>query len=399
MTDMTVVDNDYDFTAVRAAMQRYVDQDLLTGVSWAVLRGRELVEVDCVGQADREAGTPLGTDHIFRIFSNTKLLTSCAVLQLMEAGQIALDDPIETYLPQLGDRQVLCPGATDAGDSEPAAGSITIRHLLSHSSGLSYGLLDPGSLLFGLYTEHKVNHPGRTLADMIDALAGLPLAYHPGTSWEYSVATDVLARLVEVVTGDSFGDVLQSRILDPLGMTDTGFVVPADQRRRLVAYYAGSSLTNPLQPGLHRTDEAPYPGAYLQSFPRQSGGGGLASTLPDMVAMIRALLPGDDTLLTSETLAMLGDNQLADGVSIRFPRVGEVPGKGYGLAGAVTMTPADTDPAGSTGEIQWGGIAGTHWWITADRQYAGLLMAQRQMAFWHPFSFEFKKLVYDALGI
>jgi CubicO group peptidase (beta-lactamase class C family) len=398
MTDMSVIDTAYDFSAIGPAMQRYVDNDILSGVSWAVLKGRDLVDLGAVGLADREAGTPLGTDHIFRIFSNSKLVTSCAILLLMEEGRLKLDDPIEQYIPELGNRRVLRPGATDANDTEPANGPITIRHLLTHSAGLSYGLLDPGSLIFNLYTAAKVNHPGEPLSAMIDALADLPLIFHPGTSFEYSVATDVLGRLVEVISGQRFGDFLQQRIFTPLGMVDTGFTVPADKRDRLAAYYAGASLTDPMQPGLTRTDNAPYPGAYLQDFPRQSGGGGLASTLSDMIALIRALIPGENTLLKPETMALLGDNQLADGVNIRFPNLGEVPGKGYGLIGSVTMATLPVEPAAAVGEIQWGGIAGTHWWISRENDLAGLLMTQRQMAFWHPFSFEFKNLVYKAVG-
>src|SRR5437879_2503945 len=156
---------------------------------------------------------------------------------------------------------------------------------MSHSAGLSYGLLDPGTLIFNAYNERKVINPATTLAEMMDVLADLPLIYHPGTSWEYSVAIDVLARLVEVISGQCFDAFIQSRILGPLGMVDTGFVV--SDRNRLVAYYAGADLVDPMKPGLTRADDSPYPGAYLRPFPRQNGGAGLVSTLPNMVALAR----------------------------------------------------------------------------------------------------------------
>ena len=193
----------YDFAAAHAAMQRYVDGNLLSGISSAVMVGRDLVDVNCVGWADKEAGTPLRADHIFRVFSNTKLITSCAALLLYEEAKLGLDDPIEQFIPQLGNRKVLRPGATSLEDTEPARSSITIRQLLSHSSGLSYGFFDPGTAMYKALNERGAHDPRTTLADLIDVLADLPLIYQPGTSWEYSLATDVTSRLVEVISGQT----------------------------------------------------------------------------------------------------------------------------------------------------------------------------------------------------
>ncbi|MBT4490984.1 MAG: beta-lactamase family protein, partial [Rhodospirillaceae bacterium] len=282
---MTVIDSDYDFGPLHAAMQRYVDLELMPGISSAVLKGRDLIDLHCVGWADREDKTPLDVDNIYRVFSNTKLVTSCAALLLHEEGCFQLDDPIDSYLPQLANRQVLRPDATDPEDTEPAAGPITIRHLMTHTSGLSYGLLDPDSLIFKLYTENKVTNPAAPLSQMVEALASLPLSYHPGTSWEYSVATDVMARLVEVITDENFGDFLKARIFEPLGMVDTDFHVPSGKSDRLVTYYAGADLMEPMLSGLSRSNDMP-------GFPIQSGGGGLFSTLPDMVALVRGLIQG-----------------------------------------------------------------------------------------------------------
>jgi CubicO group peptidase (beta-lactamase class C family) len=395
MEDMKITATGYDFRPAHAAMQRYVDGNLLSGFSSAVLAGRDLVDVSCIGWADRESRIPLRVDHIFRIFSNTKLITSCAVLLLFEDGRLRLDDPIERFIPQLAQRRVLRPGATSLDQSDHAAGPITIRHLMSHSSGLSYGLLDPGTLIFKAYNERKVTNPATTLAEMIDVLAELPLTYHPGTSWEYSVATDVLARLVEVISGQRFDAFIQSRILGPLGMADTGFVV--SDRDRLVAYYSGADPADPMKPGLTRADALPYPGAYLRPVPRQSGGGGLVSTLPDTVALVRSLVPGARTLLKPDTIALMMTNQLPEGVWIRFPAFGEIRGRGYGLAGALVVEPLAFDHHDARGELYWGGLAGTQWWISPGTNTAGLIMAQREMGFAHPFAVEFKRLAYEAV--
>jgi CubicO group peptidase (beta-lactamase class C family) len=395
MEGMKVTATGYDFRPAHAAMQRYVDGNLLSGFSSAVLVGRDLADVKCIGWADKEAQVPLRVDHIFRVFSNTKLVTSCAALLLFEEGRFQLDDPIEQFIPQLANRRVLRPDATSLDQTEPAVRPITIRHLMSHSSGLSYGLLDPGTLIFNAYNKRKVLNPATTLAEMTDVLADLPLVFHPGMSWEYSVATDVLARLVEVVSGQRFDAFIQSRILGPLGMVDTGFVV--SDRNRLVAYYAGADLIDPMKPGLTRIDDAPYPGAYLRPFARQNGGGGLVSTLPDMVALIRSLLPGGPTLLKPDTIELMMTNQLPEGVWMRFAAFGELQGRGHGLAGALIVAPSAFDHQDARGEIFWGGRAGTQWWISPKKNAAGLIMAQREMGFAHPFAVEFKRFAYEAV--
>ena len=384
------------FGQVHGAMQRYVDDEILAGVSSAILVGRELVDLRCVGWADRERRVALRPDHIFRIFSNTKLVTSCAALLLLDEGRFELDDPIGRYLPPLAQLRVLKPGAASLDDTEPARSPITIRHLLSHGAGLSSGLLNPGTPIFDAYARAGVRDPAGTLADMVRALSSLPLVFHPGCGWEYSMATDVVGRLVEVLSGQRLDQFFQRRIFEPLGMTDTGFVLAPAQRDRFVVCYEGASREDPWMPGLTRSDDAPYAGAYLKRFPRQAAGGGLVSTLPDMMALLRSLLPRGQSLLRPQTISMVMSNQLAPGQAIQFPGAVKTPGKGFGLAGAVTLAPSPEDPPEAAGEFEWGGIAGTHWWISPANNLAGLVMAQRQWAFWHPFSLELKRLVYRA---
>jgi CubicO group peptidase (beta-lactamase class C family) len=386
------------FKAVHGAMQAWVDAEILAGASCALLAGTGVVDTHCAGWADKEAGIALRADHLFRVFSNTKLVTSVAVMQLVEQGRLALDEPVERWLPALGGRRVLRPGATRLDDSEAARRSITARHLLCHSSGLSYGFLDPGSLIYQAYSARRVMHADSSLEGLIDALAPLPLTFHPGEQWEYSIASDVLARLVEVVSGQRFDRYLEQAVFAPLGMADTYFVIPPDKQARLTAYYAGASRNDPTVPGLRRLAGSPFPGAYLTPVARYSGGGGLVSSLPDMVALLRSLMPASPTaLLRPDTVAAMMSNQLTPGVSIGFPTVGAVPGKGYGLGGAVILRPGADDPPASAGEFEWGGIAGTQWWINPRHNIAGVLMAQRQMGFWNPYTFEFKRLAYQAL--
>lgn len=379
-------------------MKNQVDGQFLPSVSTALLRGREVVDTFCYGFADKEAGIPLQEDHIFRMFSSTKLVTSCAVLMLFEEGRLKWDDPIEIYIPELGARHVLRPGATSIDDVEPAKTPITIRHLMTHTSGLSYGLFDPGTVMFNAYNSAAVMHPGKSLSEMMTTLAQLPLSFHPGTQWEYSVATDVLGRLVEVISGQSFGQFLSSRIFEPLGMMDTDFWVPADKLKRLCALYVGVDLLDPTKPGLYRADDKPFPGAYTRKLPRESGGGGLVSTLGDTVKFIQSFLPGGPTLLKPETIDLMCRNQLAADLCVRFPNMPAFKSKGFGLGSSVSIGTSVLEPADVVGEVGWGGLAGTIWWINPRIGIAGVLMTQRHFGFGNPFSFVFKEQAYRALG-
>ena len=389
---------DHDFKEFHSAMKTQVDEQFLPGVSTALISGREVVDTFCYGLADKEAGIPLREDHIFRMFSNTKLVTSCAVLMLFEEGRFKWDDPIETYIPELGDRQVLRPGATRIDDVEPANTSITIRHLMTHTSGLSYGVFDPGTVMFNAYNSAVVMYPGKSLSEMMTTLAALPLSFHPGTQWEYSVATDVLGRLVEVVSGESFGKFLSSRIFEPLGMIDTDFWVPADKLTRLCALYVGVDLMNPTKPGLLRADGKPFPGAYTSKLPRESGGGGLVSTLGDTVKFIQSFLPGGPTLLRPDTIDLMCRNQLAADLCVRFPNMPPFRNKGFGLGSSVTIGTSPFEPKEVVGEVGWGGLAGTIWWINPRIGIAAVLMTQRYFGFGNPYTFVFKGQAYKALG-
>lgn len=386
-----------DCTALHAAMQRWVDGHFLAGVSVALLRPGQPTHVHCTGWADQERGERLREDHLFRLFSSTKLVTSAAALLLMEDGRLALDDAVERFLPALADRRVLKPGARTIDDTVPAERPITVTHLLSHTSGLAYGLFDPGSVLYEAYNARRILARDITLAQMVDALAPLPLAFQPGTNWEYSVATDVLARLVEVASGQRFDTFLRERIFEPLGMTDTSFVVPEADRGRLAAMYIGVDPAAPMTPGLARGEARLHPTANLQPSPRLYGGSDLVSTLGDSVKLLAALMPGPGSLLKPATLALLGENRLPEGCFQHFPDRGVLVGRSHGLAGGLVLVPGPEDHPDCGGEIYWGGLAGTQWWISPRHGFGGVLMTQRLWGHGDPFVADLKREAYGAV--
>ncbi len=386
------------FQPLHTAMQAQVQGGFLPGVSTALLRGRDVVDRFVCGHADIEADVPLRDDHLFRVFSNTKLVTSCAVLLLVEQGKLALNDPVERYLPELAQRQILRPGATRIDEVEPARRPITVQHLMTHTAGLSYGLFEPGALLNDAYRRAGVLKPQLSNAEFVRTVAALPLAFHPGEQWEYSLATDVLGRLIEVVSGESLGGFFARHIFEPLDMADTAFVISEAQHTRLAALYVGADVADPMKPGLKRLDDVPYPGAYRTPGMREAGGGGLISSLGDTVRLIQALMPGGRTLLKAETLADMARNQLPAGLCVRFPNLPVNPGRVFGLGSAVLASPGPFDPPAAAGEVNWGGMAGTMWWINPRLNVAGVLMTQRYMGFGNPYAAQFMHLAYQGLG-
>lgn len=385
-----------DFSAAHAVLQQAVDNRLLAGVSVAVWRHGAPVDDWVTGHADVERGEPLRADHIHRAYSNSKLITSALVLKLVDEGVLALDAPVGYWLPQLATLRVLKAGARSLDDTEPLRRPVTLRHLLTHQAGFSHGVFDPGSVLFEAYHARGVRRPDSTLAQLVDILAGLPLNYQPGEGWDYALGCDVLGRVVEVATGQRFGDALRSRLFEPLGMADTGFVLGEAQRPRLAAQYIGD-LSNPLKPGLQRADALPWPEAYLKPVPRQSGAGGLFTTQADMGRLLEALRPGSPTaLLQSATLDALYTDQLPPGRRVNFPNL-PVPDLGFGLGGAIARTPGLLQPPGAVGELTWGGLAGTHWWIHPRRGWAGVLMTQRFMGYWNPFWWAYRHALWQAI--
>ena len=376
-----------DFPAVDAALQAAIAGEQLAGTSYTVFRANEVLARKCLGWADREAEVAVREDHLFRAFSNTKLVTSCAALQLMEQGRFGLDDPVSRYIPALEGLRVLRPGATSIEDTEPAREPVRVRHLLTHTAGFTYGFTQPDAPISKAYNEARVLHPGRDLAHMMEALATVPLLFQPGSAWNYSVATDVVGRLVEVVSGQKLDDYFRQHIFAPLGMHDTFFAVPPDRQARLAALYIGS-LKEPLRPGLRRADNLPYEGAYLKSVPFLGGGGGLVTSLADYTALVRAMLQGGAPLLRPQTMELVTRNQLPEGMWIQFPGQPPQVGRGHSLAAAVVVqeTPG---VALAEGQVYWGGLAGTKWFFSPREDLGAVLMTQRYMGSDLPFWPEF----------
>jgi len=386
-----------DFSAAHAVLQAQVDSVRLPGASAATLHRGELLHSFCTGWADLEAQVPLRPDHIHRAYSNTKLITSVLVLRLLDLGHFALDDPISRWIPAFAHTRVLRAGAATLDDTEPLQTPITIRHLLSHQAGLSHGVFDPGTVIYAGYMASGVRRPDVSLAQAAERLAALPLVYQPGTAWEYSLAPDVLARLVEIVTGQSFGVALQQQLFEPLGMVDTAHVLRPEQHARFTALYTGN-IANPLESGLRRMEDAPWPGAYVQAVAREGGASGLFTTQADMLALLRTLLPGPDAFLKPATLAEMFRDQLPPDVCVQFPQFGALPGLGFGLGGAFTRRALPLQPLARAGELQWGGLAGTHWWLSPETGVAGVVMTQRFFGWWNPFWWEYRQRMDEALA-
>jgi CubicO group peptidase (beta-lactamase class C family) len=382
------------FQQAHQVLQDCVDQKILPGVSSVVLKHGKQVDSFCAGFADIERGEKLRPDHIHRAFSNTKLVTTTLALLLHDQGHFGLDDPIKNWIPEFAKTKVLRAGAKTITETESLQNDITIRQLLSHQSGLSHGVFDPGTIIYNAYHASGVRRPDTTLAQMIPQLAALPLMFQPGAGWEYSMATDVLARLIEVVTGQNYADALAARIFGPLGMVDTAHLLRAEQVSRLTTLYRGVDDTKPNLSGLSRLENVPWPNAFIQAVPREAGTSGLITTQADMVQLVTHITGGQ--LLKPGTLAEMLRDQVPAQNCVQFVHTGALPHFGFGLGGAITRASSAQQPNSPVGEFQWGGLAGTHWSVAPSTGVVNVLMTQRHMGFWNPFWFEYKRRVYDA---
>lgn len=389
------------FDDVDARMQWYVDRGILSCVATTVLAGTDIVHQSRHGYMDIETRTPLRDDAVYRIYSNTKIITSVALMMLHEQGRFGLDDPVATYIPAFTDMNVLCPGATSMHDHRPATREMTVRHVLSHSAGLSYGFLDPEGMVDSTYIERGLALAALrsiTLEELCVRLGEIPLCNEPGTTWRYSFGTDVCARLVEVLSGKRFDAYLEQHIFEPLAMVDTGFTVPEDKLERLTTMYAPQNFLAPMEPGLTVVDHRNFT-EYRGNRAFLSGGAGLVSTMADYTRFLQMIVNGGTwngvKILDEATLALMCTNQLPAGVEVnlqRWPMTDNV----FGLGFALKTAPARGEPDAAIGEYHWGGMAGTHSWMAPDAGIAALCFTQRMPGFWHPFSHDFKRLTYEA---
>lgn len=376
-------------------MKRYVDDGQIAGIVSLIARRGRVVHFEKVGMANSAANQPMQDDTIFRIYSMTKPITSTAVLMLLEEGRFRLSDPVADYLPQFKDARVLDQGGIDGANLIVPRRPMTIRHLLTHTAGLSYGF-DENFYVDRHYVERVWNamdeNPGMTLADWVGAMAKLPLAYHPGERYRYSVATDVLGYLVEVVSGQPFAQFLQQRIFEPLSMSDTFFTVPANKLKRFAANYGPDD-----NGGLKVIDE-PSASHFAKETTRPSGGGGLLSTTGDYLRFAQMLLNQGELdgarLLGRKTVELMTTNHLPNGV---FVDNDPATGLGFGLGVSVLLDLGKSQTLASKGNYGWGGAANTNFWIDPQEELIGILMLQFMPSGTYPVIPDFRNLVYQAL--
>ena len=369
------------------AMQRYVDDGRVGGIVTMVARRGHLVHWNAVGFRDIESGDPLEPNDIFRIFSMTKPITSVAVMMLVEDGAVSLDDPVSRYLPAFAEVDVYADGEL-VSPRRP----ITIADLLGHTSGLTYGFFGQ-THVDSLYREANVF--SGDLANLVEQVAGLPLLGHPGSLWTYSVSADVLAGLVEVVGGQPFDEFLRARILTPLGMTDTDFVVPAEKTTRFTtAYTAGGD-------GTLRVFDTPVDGIYNTKPLLLSGGGGLVSTAADYLRFAQMLLNGGGLdgarILRPESVELMRTNRLAEDMIPISIATWTGDGYGFGLGFSVLVDDDATPLPDNDGVFRWQGIASTYFWIDPEAELIGLVMTQLYPQTLPMIESEFQALVYNAL--
>ena len=389
-------------------MDRLVAEAKLPGLSVNVMRHGQIAYSRCAGLADIARGTKMADDTLVRIYSMTKPLTSAAIMMLYEEGRFQLDDPISRFLPAFANQRVYAGGNRGKMDTVPAQRPITFRDLLTHTSGLTYGFMQ-ATLVDAAYRETGVDFQtaDATLAEIVARAAAQPLLAQPGAEWNYSIATDVLGHLVAVISGQSFDAFLQQRLLGPLGMTDTSFVVPPEKLPRFAANYAPApkaASMPPSSPGRLVQIDDPRDSRFSEPGKICSGGGGLVSTAGDYLRFCRMML-GQGTfegqvLLGRKTVALMTMNHLrGDMAAMGQPRFSEssYEGVGFGLGFSVTLDPAGAQLLGSPGEYAWGGAASTAFWIDPAEDMAVVLLTQLTPSSTYPIRRELRVLTYAAL--
>ena len=369
-------------TNIRSIMSKHVTDKKIAGASGLIARHGKIAYQETWGMADTEAGSPMRMDTIHRIYSMSKPITGVALMMLYEEGKFQLNDPIAKFLPEFAKMNL------GVEEKDPTTGAmtfktvplkkmITVRDLLRHTAGFTYGVfgdtpVDRGYRQSGILSD-------LSLKDFSLNLAKQPLQYEPGTRWHYSVSVDLQGRLVEVLSGKPFDQFLQERIFTPLGMTDTGFTVPADKKNRFARLYTPNKTggIDPINICSAREDcLSKFPNAapsMLESVGMQSGGGGLVSTTYDYLKFCQMMLNKGTMegkrLLSRKTVELMSSDNLG---SIPGPSSGY----GFGLGFAVNKAPGETGMMGSAGEYNWGGAAGTKFWIDPKEDMIGIFMIQ-----------------------
>lgn len=380
---------------------RYVNTGLLPHAATLVSRHGEVVHDSQIGEA--RSGEALKSDAIYRIASMTKPITSIVFMMLVEEGKVALDDPLTKFCPEFANTGVFVAGGGNIPfATQPVSRPISMRDLLNHRAGLTYSFQER-TPVDAAYRKHRIDDfdADFTMDGFIEAVAKLPLLFHPGQHWNYSIATDVLGVVIERIEGQPFETVLKSRLFDPLGMVDTGFKVPADQQHRLTDCYS-----------FHPRDKMlPFDTAERSRWAKdrsfQSGGGGLLSTVQDYHRFCLMLLGGGvldgQRIVSRKTLELMTLNHLHGGGDLTQHSVGafsedDNAGIGFGLGFATTIDAARSGVPSSVGDFYWGGMFSTGFFVDPVEDIAMIFMTQLMPSSAYPVRREIKTMVYAALN-
>jgi CubicO group peptidase (beta-lactamase class C family) len=381
---------------------RYTEDGRLPGWLLVVSRGGKVVHLSTQGHRDVEADLPVETNTLWRAYSMTKPITSVAAMMLYEEGAFELKDPLYRLIPSFRDVRVYRSGSSLNPVTVPTSEPVRIWHLLTHTAGLTYGFhyAHPVDAMYRTAGFEWGTPPGADLAACCERWADLPLLFQPGTEWNYSVATDVLGRVIEILSGMSLDRFFAERIFDPLGLGDTAFSVNEDDAERLAALYVA-------EPGSRRAVRNDTMGAAILKPPIcHSGGGGLATSAADYHRFTQMLLRGGELdgvrLLGPRTVRYMTSNHLPGGADLEAfgrPLFAETTfdGIGFGLGFSVVDNPVKNKVLGSVGEFAWGGAASTTFWVDPAAEITVLFFTQLLPSSTHPIRSQLRQLVYQAL--
>ncbi len=390
---------------IRPAMQGYIDRGVYTGITTLIARRGQVVHEEQFGWLDKEAQSPMPADAIFRLYSMTKPIVCTGLMTLLEEGRFTLFDPLAKYIPAFRSVKVREPDGSLVKPARP----IQLRDLMTHTSGLTYHFVEDSPLIKE-YQGAKLLNAECSLEAAIDDLARFPLAFQPGTRWRYSVGIDVVARVIEVISGRPLGAFLHERLFEPLGMVDTGFGVLPEKTSRLAAMYgrpdvisSGPTMASELEAWAKGVNERvdvsrSYPVDSPEIFVR--GGHGLFATTRDYWRFAQMLANGGELdgtrLLGRKTLALMHANHIPAALLPLDVAGLPLPGYGFGLGSRVALDVAQTGAPGSVGEFGWSGAAKTHYWVDPQEELVGLFMTQSMMSFDLP-ELDLRALAYQAI--
>ncbi|HZZ62335.1 MAG TPA: serine hydrolase domain-containing protein [Roseiarcus sp.] len=390
---------------IRPAMKSYIDRGTYAGICTLIARRGKIVHFEQFGSRDREADAPMSPDTIFRLYSMTKPIVCVGLMTLVEEGRCTLLDPLAKFVPAFGAVNVLEADGNQVAPARP----VMLCDLMSHMSGLTYHFVDD-SPVGKMYHEGKLLDARCPLEAAIDDLARFPLAFQPGSRWRYSVGIDVVARVIEVISGRPLGVFLRERLFEPLGMVDTAFGVPPEKRSRLAAMYgrpdviqAGTTMISEFEAWAKGVNDRldvskSYPVDSPDVFVR--GGHGLFGTIGDYFRFAQLLANGGQLdgarILGRKTLALMHANRVPAALLPLDIGGLPLPGYGFGLGSRVALDVAQTGAPGSVGEFGWSGAAKTHYWVDPQEELVGLFMTQSMMSFDLP-ELSLRALAYQAI--